>query len=82
MFYSKVKRPHIRAQQPTLKVGQLAQILSAQWKIMTPADKSLYDDMARKDKERYEAQLKAYRKGEYIPSSDQHDIDQICRLYS
>lgn len=82
MFYSKTKRPHIRAQQPTLRVGQLAQILSAQWKIMTPTDKAPYDDMARKDKSRYEVQLKAYRKGEYIPLSDQHDIDQICRLYS
>lgn len=82
MFYSKAKRPHLRAQQPTLKVGQLAQILSAQWKIMTASDKSPFDEMAKKDKERYEAQLKAYRKGEYIPSSDQHDIDEICRLYS
>ena len=82
MFYSKTKRPHLRAQNPSLRVGQLAQILAAQWKIMTPTEKSPFDDMARKDKERYEVQLKAYRKGEYIPSSDQHDIDQICRLYS
>ena len=81
MFYSKVKRPSIRAVQPTLKVGQLAQILSAQWKIMTPTDKSPFDGMAKKDKERYEVQLKAYRKGEYIPCSDQRDIDEICRMY-
>ena len=82
MFYSKARRPHVRALQPTLKVGQLAQILAAQWKIMTPTDKLPYDTMARKDKERYEVQLKAYRKGEYIPSSDQREIDEICRLYS
>ena len=49
---------------------------------MTPSDKSPFDEMARKDKERYEHQLKAYRKGEYIPDSDQRDIDEICRLYS
>lgn len=64
-----------------LRVGQLAQILAAQWKIMTPTEKAPFDDMARKDKERYEVQLKAYRKGEYIPSSDQQDIDQICNMY-
>ena len=82
MFYSKEKRPHLRGQNPSLRVGQLAQILSAQWRIMTPSEKAPFDLMARKDKERYEVQLKAYRKGEYIPNSDQHDIDQICRLYS
>ncbi|XP_019862547.1 PREDICTED: high mobility group protein DSP1-like [Amphimedon queenslandica] len=81
MFYSKAKRPHLRAQNMTLRVGQLAQILAAQWKIMSPSEKKQFDDMARKDKERYEMQLKAYRKGEYIPMSDQHDIDQICNMY-
>lgn len=81
MFYSKAKRPHLRAQNMTLRVGQLAQILAAQWKIMTPSEKKQFDDMARKDKERYEMQLKAYRKGEYIPMSDQQDIDQICNMY-
>ncbi len=82
MFYSKARRPHVRAVQPTLKVGQLAQILAAQWKIMTPTDKAPYDGMALKDKQRYEVQLKAFRKGEYTPLSDQHDIDEICRMYS
>ena len=85
MFYSKEKRPHLRGQNPTLRVGQLAQILAAQWKIMTPTEKAPFDMMAHKDKERYEVQLKAYRKGEYVPpgpNTDQHDIDQLCQLYS
>ena len=81
MFYSKTKRPHLRAQNMALRVGQLAQILAAQWKIMTPTEKAPFDDMARKDKERYEVQLKAYRKGEYIPTQDQQDIDEICNMY-
>jgi hypothetical protein len=65
----------------TLRVGQLAQILAAQWKTMSPSDKAPFDNMAKKDKERYEVQLKAYRKGEYVPLSDQQDIDEICNMY-
>lgn len=82
MFYSKERRPHLRAQDSSLRVGQLAQILAAQWKIMTPTEKAPFDLMARKDKERYEIQLKAYRKGEYTPNSDQHEIDRLCGIYT
>ena len=82
MFYSKAQRPHLRAKDSTLRVGQLAQILAADWKLMGPTEKAPYDLTARKDKERYEIQLKAYRKGEYVPNSDQHEIDRLCGLYS
>lgn len=65
MFYSLEHRPDVKAVNPDFGVGKLAQCLAKQWKVMTPTEKHPYDLMARKDKERYEQELKAYKKGLY-----------------
>ena len=65
MFYSLEHRPKVKAQNPDFGVGKLAQCLAQNWKVMTPTEKHPYDLMARKDKERYEQELKAYKKGLY-----------------
>lgn len=65
MFYSLENRSEVKAHNPDFGVGKLAQRLAEHWKIMTPTQKHSYDLMARKDKERYEQELKAYKKGLY-----------------
>lgn len=65
MFYSLEHRPEVKAENPTFGVGKLAQRLAEHWKVMTPTQKHSYDLMARKDKERYEQELKSYKKGQY-----------------
>ncbi len=65
MFYSLENRPEVKAENPDFGVGKLAQRLAQHWKIMNPTQKHPYDMMARKDKERYEQELKAYKKGLY-----------------
>lgn len=65
MFYSLEHRPDVKAENPDFGVGKLAQCLAVQWKVMNPTQKHPYDLMARKDKERYEQELKAYKKGLY-----------------
>ena len=65
MFYSLENRPKVKAQNPDFGVGKLAQCLAGHWKVMDQTQKSPYDMMARKDKERYEQELKAYKKGLY-----------------
>ena len=65
MFYSLEHRPEVKAVNPDFGVGKLAQRLAQSWKTMTPTQKHPYDLMARKDKERYEQELKAYKKGLY-----------------
>ncbi len=65
MFYSLEHRPEVKALNPDFGVGKLAQRLAKAWKVMTPTEKHPYDLMARKDKERYEQELKAYKKGVY-----------------
>lgn len=65
MFYSLENRPEVKAENPDFGVGKLAQRLAQRWKVMSPTEKNPYDLMARKDKERYEQELKSYKKGLY-----------------
>jgi hypothetical protein len=65
MFYSLEHRPEVKSQNPDFGVGKLAQRLAGNWKVMSPTQKHPYDLMARKDKERYEQELKSYKKGLY-----------------
>lgn len=65
MFYSLEHRPEVKALNPDYGVGKLAQCLAERWKVMTPSQKHPYELMARKDKERYEQELKSYKKGLY-----------------
>jgi HMG (high mobility group) box len=41
-------------------VGQIGKILGERWKNMNDKDKAQYDAKATKDKERYEAEKRAY----------------------
>lgn len=65
MFYSLEHRPEVKLENPDFGVGKLAQRLAEHWKVMNPTQKHPYELMARKDKERYEQELKAYKKGLY-----------------
>src|SRR5271168_4242224 len=49
-----------------IALGQIGKILGERWKNMTEKDKQQYDAKATKDKERYEAEKRAYN---VLPSS-------------
>jgi len=65
MFFSLERRPEVKAENPEFGVGKLAQCLAERWKTMNSGEKDQYEQMARKDKERYEQELKAFKKGLY-----------------
>ena len=65
MFFSLERRPEVKAVNPDFGVGKLAQCLAERWKVMDSSQKSTYEQMARRDKERYEQELKAYKRGLY-----------------
>ena len=69
MFYSLDKRPGIKAENPEFGVGKLAQRLAEHWRIMSPPERDPYESLARQDKERYEVELKAYKRGTFKGSS-------------
>lgn len=69
MFFSIEKRPHLRLQNPKANVGTLSKQLAAVWNTMTPPQKEPYEEMARRDKERYERELLEYRAGHFDPTT-------------
>ena len=78
MFYSLEKRPSIKALNPDFGVGKLAQSLAKQWNVLSTTDRAPFTSMAQKDKERYVAELKAYKKGLYTGQSP--SVRQIASL--
>lgn len=52
-FFSNEKRAEVQQQNPTFKVGQIAQELGRVWKLMTEEERNVYDKKALDDKERY-----------------------------
>ncbi len=69
MFYSLENRPDVKAANPDFGVGKLAKALAGTWAEKTPEQKTPYDQMAKKDKGRYEVELKSFKKGLYTGST-------------
>jgi len=66
-FYCDEFRPQVRDLNPTWKVGDVAKELGKRWEKC--GDKTKYEEEAKKDKERYEMEMEAYRRGEFVPSA-------------
>lgn len=77
MHFCGVKRPGIKAKHPKYSVGDLAKELGKIWKTLTEQDKVPYENMAKKDRERYEKDMELYRKGEYkVGGDDEMEEDE------
>lgn len=49
-----------------------AKMLGEMWAKMEEKDKEKYEQMAKEDRERYNEEMRAYRKGDYVvPSTSQ-----------
>lgn len=57
-FYSSARRGVMKQTAPNLSMTEVAKLIGAEWKELTDQDKSVYTEMATKDKERYEKQKK------------------------
>lgn len=60
MFFAQENRDSVRNENPDISFGQIGKILGERWKNMGDKDKAVYDAKAAKDKERYEAEKRAY----------------------
>ena len=50
-------------------MGKLAQRLAECWRVMSPPERNPYESLARRDKQRYESELKSYKQGTFTGSS-------------
>ncbi|KRX38035.1 High mobility group protein 1.2 [Trichinella britovi] len=62
-FFSNSKRAEIQQAHPDWKVGQVAQELGRMWKAIDEDEKRKFEDMAAKDRTRYEEDMKNYKSG-------------------
>jgi hypothetical protein len=60
MYFSKQASANIRAQYPDIKVPELGKMVGEQWRACSEKQKSKYNAMAAKDKERYRKQMLKY----------------------
>lgn len=69
IFMSK-NRASIKEDNPAATFGELAALVSKEFKKLSPEDKKKYEDMADEDKERYRKEMK-----DYVPPSDSSEDD-------
>lgn len=67
-LYSNEHRERVKAENPDAKFGDIAKILSAEFKQITPSQKAKWDELAAEDKERYQREME-----DYEPPSDTDD---------
>ena len=60
-FFCQYVRPTFRSEDPKATLGDLAKKLGAAWKKASDAEKAEYEEMARKDKKRYEKAMEVYK---------------------
>ena len=55
-YYAGEMRERVKAENPDLKITEMAKVIGAKWKALSDDEKQKYNDMAEKDKERYAAE--------------------------
>ena len=60
LYYANERRPGLKGEQPNLTFGELTKTIAEEWKSMADKDKKKYNDLAAKDKERYESEKANY----------------------
>lgn len=63
-LYSNATRAQVRAENPELAFGQVAQHISRNFKALPEEERAYWNEKAAEDKERYQRELAAYKAGE------------------
>ena len=64
IIFSSDKRSEIVNANPGMSIGDVAKQLGSLWKEISASEKTKYEELAKKDKERYERDMSLYKKGE------------------
>jgi len=73
MFFSNNMRPKLKEENPDASFGDLARLVGARFKELTPEDRVKWDKMASKDKERYKEAMAEYSAPEEEDDDDDDD---------
>mmetsp|Transcript_5375 Transcript_5375/g.12209 ORF Transcript_5375/g.12209 Transcript_5375/m.12209 type:complete len:208 (-) Transcript_5375:184-807(-) len=70
-LYSNANRARVKEESPEAKFGDIAKLLSVEFKAINTKERAKYDQLAVEDKERYQAQMETYEP----PSESDSDSD-------
>lgn len=76
IFFSNEKRPEVNEKFPDLKAKEVMSKLGEMWSSCSEEDKEPYNDLAKKDKERYERQMGEYEDGGVFYDEDGHEVKE------
>ena len=78
MLWMNASRASIKEEHPDAKVTDIGRIAGAKWKEMDAEAKAPWDAKAKADKERYEAEMKAYK-----AKFDEAGVDlaEVCAIW-
>ena len=71
MYFSNENRPKLKQSNPDLTFGDLAKLVGKKYKELSEGEKAVYEEKAKKDKERYKNEMANYTP----PSDDGSDND-------
>lgn len=60
-FFTKAERVRLKTEQPDLTAIEIKKELNTRWKGLSADERAPYEDEAKKDKQRYDAELKAFK---------------------
>jgi len=70
-LYSNANRQRVKEENPEAKFGDIAKLLSTEFKAVSPYEKTKWDQLAAEDKERYQREMEDYEP----PSESDSDSD-------
>lgn len=68
LFFCQEKRPHVKAINPDYTIGDVAKVLGKEWKELDEDDKKPFEELAKKDRKRYDQEKK-----DYVPAEEDDD---------
>jgi len=60
IFFTNAMRPKVLAEFPGVKFVELGKVLGERWRALSPDEKKVYDDMAARDKARFQLEMQQY----------------------
>jgi hypothetical protein len=61
MFYSTKMRPIINKEKPEIKFAEMGKLIGGKWRELSSEAKKEFEDMAAKDKQRYNDEMARYK---------------------
>ncbi|GLD99288.1 hypothetical protein PINS_up008006 [Pythium insidiosum] len=68
-FFWKAVRPRVIAELPELSAPMVSREVGRRWRALTPDERQCWDDMATKDRTRYDREMAAYNQQHPMPST-------------